>query len=73
MILLAELNKKVLRFSTNMDNFHLPFPNEQRVQKPLQELYSLLIDSYLFIIKFLKKRDVSESISACKPEFKSTY
>lgn len=60
--LIAEHNKKVPSFSTNVGQFRLRFPNEKRVQKPLQEVYSLFIDSYLYIISHLKKRDPSKSV-----------
>lgn len=57
MSLIAELNKNIPRFSTNGGPFRLRFPNDKRVQKPLQDIYSLFIESYLFIIAFLRKRD----------------
>lgn len=61
-ILIAELNKKVPRISTNVDRFTLRFPNEKRVQKPLHEVYSLFIDSYLFVISYLKKREHTSDV-----------
>ena len=71
MTLIAELNEKVPRFSTKVGKFHLPFPNEKRVQEPLQEVYSLFIDSYLLIIDFLKERGDSESNPSYNPKSKA--
>lgn len=60
--LITGLNKKVPWFSVNLIQWHLRFANEEEVQKPLQDVYNLFIDSYLFIISYLRKRDPSKSI-----------
>ena len=62
MALIAAYNKKVPRLSTSPDHFQLWFPNENRVQEPLQDVYTLFIDSHLFIISFLRKKGSSKSI-----------
>ena len=63
MALIAELSNKVPRFSTNIGGRPgLRFPNEDRVQQPLQDVYSLFISSLVFIISYLKGRDSGESI-----------
>lgn len=54
--LVTELNKSVPRFSTERGQFCLRFPNEERVQKPLQDVYSLFIDAHLFILSYLRKQ-----------------
>ncbi len=58
---MAELGKIVPRFSRSTGAFHLRFPKDKRVQKPLQEVYSKFIESHLFIISYLKKVDPRES------------
>ena len=55
--LVADFNQKVPRFSNNDGRFDLRFPNDERVQKPLQEVYSLFIDSYLFFVSYLKESE----------------
>lgn len=60
--LLTELYKSVPRFSTDKGHFRLRYPNEKRVQEPLEDVYDLFISSHLFILNYLKKRDTSESI-----------
>jgi hypothetical protein len=65
---MAELNKSVPSFSTHVGQFRLRFPNERRVQKPLQEAYSLFIDLNLFIITYFNQRDPSESILRFRSE-----
>ena len=58
---------KVPRFTTKIGGYlRLRFPNEERVRQPLQDVYSLFIDSLVFIISYLKKRDPSESILRSK-------
>ncbi|SLM35921.1 Serine/threonine/dual specificity protein kinase, catalytic domain [Lasallia pustulata] len=71
--LIAEHNKKVPSFSTNVGQFRLRFPNEKRVQKPLQEVYSLFIDSHLFMISHLKKRDPKSNVDPTRDESLETH
>ena len=52
-------NNMVPTFSTQGHDFHLRFPNDKRVQKPLQDIYSLVIDTYLSIISHFKQFDRS--------------
>ena len=52
--LLTELNKKVPWFSMDPSQSHFRFASEERIQKPLQDVYSLFIDSQLFIISYLR-------------------
>lgn len=62
MVMLAtELNKIVPSFSTDPRVYRLKFPTtERRVQKPLQDVYSLFIQSHLDIISYLRKKDPGE-------------
>lgn len=46
----------------------LQFPNEKRVQKPLQEVYSRFIDAHLFLIDEFTKRDPGELILPFRSE-----
>ncbi|KAF7502388.1 hypothetical protein GJ744_005966 [Endocarpon pusillum] len=61
--LTAELNKSVPSFSTNAGEFTLRFPNQNRVQKHLQEVYSLFIDEQLFIISYLNRKDPAPNLN----------
>ena len=54
-------------FSNSVGQFRLPFPNEKRVQKPLQEVYRKFIDAHLRLIEGFTKRDPGELI----PPFRS--
>ena len=58
------LNKKVPIFAPHGRQFNLRFPSEKRVQKPLQDIYSLFIDANLFIISRLRNCDPGESTYA---------
>lgn len=60
---IAELNKKVPSFPFQKGHLHLRFPNDKHVQKPLQDIYSLFINLYLFILSYLKSEDYRESNS----------
>ena len=57
--LMQNLNNTVPNFSDKVGEFHLRFPKEKRVQKPLQDVYCRFIDAYLFIINEFKKTDPS--------------
>lgn len=56
---LNKLNTSVPPFFTG-DIVRLPFPNEERVQKPLQDAYGIFIDSYLYILAHVKKKGISK-------------
>ncbi|KAL8858525.1 MAG: hypothetical protein Q9178_005023 [Gyalolechia marmorata] len=54
--LVADLNKKVPSFVNNKSET-LQFPNNARVQKPLQKVYTLFIKSHFFILSHLLRKD----------------
>ena len=52
--LITGLNEKVPWFSIDLSQSNLRFATEERIQKPLLDVYSLFIDSHLFIISYLR-------------------
>ncbi|KAL8752824.1 MAG: hypothetical protein Q9184_005613 [Pyrenodesmia sp. 2 TL-2023] len=61
--LVADLNKKVPPIVTDKGE-NLRFPDDKRVQKPLQEVYSLFLDSHIFILSHLTRIDVAPVVDA---------
>lgn len=57
---MAKLNNTVPSFSTNVGKFSLRFPNQKRVQKPLQDVYNLFINAHFFLIDEFTKVDPGE-------------
>ena len=58
---IAKLNKKVPSFNTK-EGKGVRFPKNKRVQKPLQDVYSLFINSHLFILSHLTKGQPVEHV-----------
>ena len=51
---MTEFNRMIPKFSSHERHFHLRFTNDKRVQNSLQNIYSLFIDTYLFMISHFK-------------------
>lgn len=56
----AILNKKVPSFAYGESPYKLRYPDEPKVQKPLQQVVKLFVDAQLFIISHLRAVDKSE-------------
>lgn len=55
--LLADLNRAVPKFTTDVTLF----PEDKKVQKPLQEVFGIYVDSYVFIVSYFSQN------TSCKP------
>ena len=52
--LITGLNNEVPRPLASLRQLHMGFANGGKLQKPLQDIYSLFIDSHVFIITYLR-------------------
>lgn len=65
---LSSLVTLIVKLNNMVPHIELRFPNEKRVQKPLQEVYTQFIEAHLFVIDELAKRDLGELILPYRSE-----
>lgn len=59
---LSSLVTLIVKLNNMVPHIELRFPNEKRVQKPLQEVYTQFIEAHLFVIDELAKRDLALNV-----------
>ncbi|KAL8917142.1 MAG: hypothetical protein Q9208_008111 [Pyrenodesmia sp. 3 TL-2023] len=70
--LVADLNKKVPLIVTDKRET-LRFPNDKRVQRPLQEIYSLFLGSHMRILSNLTREDAAPVIDPTQDKRLQSY
>lgn len=65
---LSPLVTLIAKLNNTVPQFQLRFPNEKRVQKPLQEVYTEFIEAHLFLIEEFTKGDPGELILPYRSE-----